>query len=141
MSETCDVDFGDYSDDAEPVQFFDEKFVVGRKAHRCSECNREIPKGTTHRRVSYRFEGQFSSEHICPPCTEAAGEFNHRIIGGMLWEMFRDQWAEGAHLQACLNRLTTAAAKEHMRQQWLKWKEREIERAQKRTKIHADGPI
>jgi hypothetical protein len=129
----CEVDFGDYSDDADPVEMYDATFVVGRKAHTCTECGDAIPKGIRHQRISYRFDGRFWTDRRCPPCQETAGEFNHCIIGGMLWQAFQEEWENGAHLQACLNRLTTADAKAHMQRQWTTWHERKLERARKRT--------
>jgi hypothetical protein len=34
-----------------------------------------------------------------------------------------EAWDEGAHITACLNRLTTVGAKERLLTQWRKWKE------------------
>lgn len=117
----CEVDFSDASDDAEQVQFFDEKTVKARKVHKCSECDGPIAVGEAHRRVAYKFEGDFRTERQCAPCREAAGEFGLSILGGILWETFHAEWDEGKHLQPCLNRLASVRAKEHMRQQWVKW--------------------
>jgi hypothetical protein len=41
------------------------------------------------------------------------------------------EWDNGAHVQSCIARLTTARAKEHMRQRWVKWNEARIERERK----------
>ena len=57
----CDVSFEDASDDAEPLQFFDERIVRARKPHKCSECGSEIAKGESHRYIAYLFEGKFSN--------------------------------------------------------------------------------
>ncbi len=121
----CEVDFGDASDDADRVEFVDTTTVKrSRKAHKCDECKGEIPKGATYQRSAYRFEGDFECERRCMSCVEAAGEFNYTILGGGLWQYFEEEWDRGAHITACIQRLTTAQAKEHMRQQWLKWQER-----------------
>jgi len=117
----CDVSFSDYSDDADPVEFWHETHVTARKPHRCNECDETIPVGERYRRVNYKFAGRLESEAMCGPCEEAAKEFDHRV-GGTLWQLFEEEWDQGAHLQACMNRLTTARAKEHMRRRWLKWK-------------------
>lgn len=117
----CEVDFSDYSDDADPVEFWNRTTVKARKPHRCEECGTTIAVGNTYERHNYKFDGQMCSDAVCLPCREAATEFNHRVVG-TLWEMFREEWAHGAHLQACLGRLSTVHAKEHMRRQWLKWK-------------------
>ncbi len=120
----CEVDFTDTCDEADPVEFCHRETVVARKDHRCAECAGVIAVGERHGRVAYRFEGEFHADRICPSCQEAAGEFNYHLVGGSLWEMFHDEWDNGAHIQACISRLTTARAKEHMRQQWVKWHER-----------------
>lgn len=130
---TCDVDFSDYSDDADPVEFHQTRIVTARKAHRCSECGGEIAIGDRYRVTAYKFEGVFGVDRVCPPCHEAAGEFGYFIMGGSLWQMFQDEWDNGAHVQACINRLETARAKEHMRQQWLKWQERIAAQRRKRS--------
>lgn len=121
---TCDVNFSDQSDDADPVEFFDERFVVGRKDHACVECREAIPIGTRHLRKSYRFEGAFHVDRVCDACRETAAEFKLRIIGGELWQSMREAWSEGARVTACMNRLTTTAAKAKMQAQYNAWQDR-----------------
>lgn len=123
----CEVDFTDACDDADPVEFVNTRYVVARKPQKCSECGGAIAVGERHRVSAYKFEGEFGSDRTCPPCAEAAGEFGYHMLGGDLWGMFREEWDNGAHIQACINRLETARAKEHMRQQWLRWQERRAE--------------
>lgn len=123
----CEVDFGDASDDAEPVEFYDEKMVTGRKVHQCSECDRTIAVGEPHQRKSYKFEGEFHCDRICDGCREVAGEFDLRYVGGLLWESFWCEWDEGANLQGCLNRLTSVRAKTTMRDQWQRWQDKRAE--------------
>ncbi len=118
----CEVDFDDYSGDADPVEFATSKIVKARKVHRCEECRGEIAVGDSYQRTSYKFEGSMDVAKRCKPCLEAATEFHFAVLGGGLWEMFAEEWSQGANLQGCMNRLTTAKAKEHMRQQWMKWK-------------------
>lgn len=131
----CEVDFTDYSDEADPVEFHQSTIVKrSRKAHRCDECGGEIAVGESYLRTAYVFEGKFDVDRVCDPCREAAGEFGWHIIGGSLWEMFREEWDNGANLQGCLNRLESARAKEHMRRQWAKWQDAKLARtAQRRT--------
>ena len=60
----------------------------------------------------------------------------------MLWESFRGEWDNGANLQSCLNRLESAKAKAHMRDQWLKWQDICAERTRaaiERRKQRASG--
>lgn len=117
---TCDVSIGEYDGDAPSV--FHESIVTARKAHKCNECNEPIVPGQKYERVSGKWD-DWQVYRFCLPCSEAQREFSEGArIFGVLWDEMRENWAGGAHLQACLNRLTTVAAKTHMRQQWLKWK-------------------
>lgn len=118
----CEVDFGDASDDADQVEFHVSKTVRAKKEHRCDECGERIEKGEQYRRTVYKFEGEFSMDRCCTGCVEAAAEFHYFIMDGSLWSMFHEEWAQGARLQSCLNRLTSVKAKERMRAQWMKWK-------------------
>jgi predicted RNA-binding Zn-ribbon protein involved in translation (DUF1610 family) len=123
----CEVDFSEASDDADPVEFHDSKTVKARKVHVCDECRGPIAMGESYTRSVCVFEGEFNMYRICAPCREASTEFNYNVFGGLLWEQFFDAWDNGAHIQACIQRLETARAKEHMRQQWLKWQEKRAE--------------
>lgn len=123
----CEVDLGYLSDDADPCEFWNKRMVTARKKHKCSECGNTIAVGERHQVVAYKFEGTFGSDRWCDPCCEAAAEFDYHIFGGNLWMHFDNEWDQGAHITACINRLTTARAKEHMRQQWLKWMEKRRE--------------
>lgn len=88
----CEVDFTDASDDAEPCEFVNTRFVVARKEHKCSSCGGPIARGERHRVSAYRFEGEFGMERMCDACHEAAGEFGYNLLGGDLWGMFADEW-------------------------------------------------
>ena len=133
----CEVDFGDASDDADPVQFYDERIVRACKPYPCGECGGAISKGEAHRRMSYRFEGRFWCDRMCVSCQEIAGEFGFHLVGGMLWETFWGEWDNGAHLQGCLNRLQTARAKTLMREQWQKWQDKRAQQRQEAIKRRA----
>lgn len=117
----CDVDFSEASDDADYVEFCESSVVKARKAHKCDECRGGIAAGDVYTRTAYRFEGKFHMERKCALCKEAAVEFGYSVLGGLLWEQFNDAWDNGANVQGCINRLTTAKAKAHMCQQWIKW--------------------
>jgi len=118
----CEVSFEDATDDVEQVEFYDEKVVTARKTHTCTECGGEIAPGERYTRKTYRFEGKFHTDRVCTPCHEAAAEFEFGIVGGMLWEYFSNEWDNGANIQGCINRLTTARAKTLMHRQWMLWK-------------------
>lgn len=82
-----------------------------------------IPGGEKYERSAGKFEDGWSVWRCCIACAEISNEFSDDGRSfGVLWEELENSWDEGAHLQACLNRLSTATAKEHMRQRWMKWK-------------------
>lgn len=117
----CEVSLGDYDGDA--ADFYDERFVTARKSHQCYECREPIEKGAQHHRVSGKWDGEIRTYRFCSHCWEIIGEFSENgKTFGVVWDSFTTEWASGATLQGCLNRLTSATAKEHMRRQWLKWK-------------------
>lgn len=122
MSGFCDVTLSEY--DGDTATFFDDQIVHRcRKAHRCDECKRVIQVGEPYERIVGKWESQIETWRFCMECREVSVEFSEGArCFGVLWDEMQQNWHEGAHLQACINRLTTAKAKEHMRQQWLKWK-------------------
>lgn len=133
----CEVDFGDASDEADSVEFYSDRAVTARKPHVCCECGGPIAVGERHKLRAYKFDGEFHSERVCPPCQEAAGEFDYRLCGGSLWCMFAEEWDNGAHVQGCINRLETARAKEHMRQQFLKYEQRRADQRRRLRELRA----
>lgn len=117
----CDVQLGDY--DGDEATCFSEAFVTARKEHTCFECLDPIRRGQRHERVSGIWEGEWHTYRFCEPCSESSREFfDGGRTFGVLWDGMEENWDQGAHLQSCLNRLSTIAAKEHMRRRWLKWK-------------------
>jgi hypothetical protein len=121
MEGTCDVSLGDY--DGDEAEFFDSRLVKARKAHSCYECDGEIAVGAQYERVSGKWDGELRTYHFCLPCAEIATEFSESRTFGFLWEGMEQNWHEGAHITACMNRLTTADAKRRLHDQWLKWKD------------------
>lgn len=51
------------------------------------------------------------------------------MYDGCFWESMREQWAEGAHITACVQRLSTVRAKVLMVAQWRRWKDLDVEQA------------
>ena len=122
MSGTCDVAIGgDYDGDAPTV--YNERWVTARKVHTCYECGDPIPVGACHHVVTGLWEGQWETYRWCAACHEIVGEFSEgpRCFG-VMWDEMKMNWDEGAHLQACLNRVTSVQAKQMMARQWRKWK-------------------
>lgn len=100
----CPLEEGD-----ETAQVYNQKTVVGRKDHKCSECKETIPKGTAHDHVKMLFDDSWSEFRVCESCREIGDHFacnNGRVIGE-LWSdleqnFFPDMTAGGP----CLNGLT-----------------------------------
>lgn len=118
---TCDVSIGEY--DGDPAEFFHTSILTARKGRTCDECGEPIAPTQQYERIAGKWDGAWSVWRLCLPC-RVGGEFAEggRIFGG-LWDDFENNWEEGAHLQACLNRLSTVAAKELMVRRWRKWKQ------------------
>lgn len=121
MSGACEVSLGDY--DGDQAQVYNDCIVKARKSHACYECHETIPVGANYERVSGLWDSESSTYRFCIACSEIGKEFsdNGRAFG-YLWEGMDENWHEGANLQACLNRLSTVAAKTKLRDRWLKFK-------------------
>lgn len=126
MNGTCDVVLTDYDGDMASV--YHEHIVRARTPHTCGECGGTIPAGDRYERISGLWyagaagEEEWSVYRHCLPCSEVSREFSDSRCFGNLWDGMEEQWDEGAHITACLNRLTTAAAKKRLHAQWLRWK-------------------
>jgi hypothetical protein len=119
----CDVEID--ADCDEPFDAIRESRPTSSSGRlKCCECGQLIAKGDTYARFAGRVSGQWDVYRTCAPCDEAASEFfsSGRVYGGMFWESMEYEWDEGANVQGCINRLTTARAKAHMHKQWMKWK-------------------
>ena len=120
----CGVSLGDY--DGDEASFYTERHVKARKVHRCHECREDIAKGDHYYVVSGKWEDEVMTYRFCGSCWEVMGEFSDRgRVFGVTWDTFHDEWASGATLQGCLNRLSSVIAKQHMTRQWRKWKKLE----------------
>ncbi len=110
---------------AEPegsCEFFHVEVRRARKPHKCSECSKEILSGERYEHATGKFEGDMWVADTCLICAEIAEAFycNGRIFGGELWDQM-DYCFEGM-TTGCLERLTTAAAKEELLRRWNQWK-------------------
>lgn len=117
----CDVSIGDY--DGDPASKFHEHDVTARREHKCYECGSAIAAGQRYHRVSGQWEGRWDVFRLCLPCTEIGNEFSDggRVFGS-LWEDLEYAWDEGAHISACVNRLSTVASKNRLVEMWRLWK-------------------
>lgn len=123
MNDTyCDVSFGEISEDVDQVAFCSTTDPVARKEHLCTECKDAILPGERYRRTAFKHEGTVATDRLCARCAEILPEFEWHILGGDFWRHMEEQWDQGANVQGCINRLTTAAAKAHMLRRWQRWK-------------------
>lgn len=119
---SCDASIGGY--DGEPVQCFTTKIVTARVDRVCFECREPIKAGQSYERVSWKFDGKWERFCLCIGCSEVQKEFSEdgsRYIG-TTWDDMNQNWYDGSNLQACINRVSSVAAKTKLRDQWLKWK-------------------
>lgn len=118
---TCEVSLCEW--DGDSAEFYNESVVKARKAHACHECRQPIEPGQDYERITGKWDGHVETYRFCMACSEIQREFseNGRVFGNM-WEDFRENWRSGANLQACMNRVSTVAAKSKLRDEWQQWK-------------------
>lgn len=116
----CGVCLSRYDGESDFVKSENRK---AKKNYACSECGKVIPKGSLYEYASGKSEGQFWTFRTCLICAEIAEAFycDGRLFGGMLWEEMNDYAFENM-TTGCLDRLTTAAAKEELVRRWNDWK-------------------
>jgi hypothetical protein len=117
----CDVEIEGDCD--EPADVWFERPRYAAKPHQCCECRAVIAKGERHINITMKSGGRWDSFRVCLACDEIAREFmSPRIVGGWLWESFDSAWQEGANVQGCMNRVSTATAKQKLLDKWKAWK-------------------
>lgn len=92
------------------------------KNWQCSECGKDIPKGTSYEYASWLNDGSYGNAKTCLLCAEIADAFqcNGRYHAERFWE---DMWdAYDALTTACFNRLRTVEAKMELQRRWQEWK-------------------
>lgn len=106
-------------------EFETERTHTARKLHKCLECRMAIQPGQKYTRRSGKFDGSLYDDCFCGPCEEIRSAFtesgyNEGVAYGELWgsltENFRDLTT------GCFERLQTVAAKQLLRDRWMKWK-------------------
>jgi hypothetical protein len=112
---------GDY--DGTP-EFWNVTNKKAHKAHRCGECQREIPSGSIYESVAGKYDGDFYTAKTCSVCAEirdafACDEGAGPAYGQLWYDMTQ---AFPAITTGCFERLTTPEAKAYLRERWLKWK-------------------
>lgn len=87
MGESCACFYdGEYA-----PEFFNERIVTARKAHRCGECGEEIKPGQRYEYVRGCWEGDFSTHKTCLPCRNVRDSLMKcGFIYGRVWEDVRE---------------------------------------------------
>jgi hypothetical protein len=112
-----------YTGDFDAPDFYERKNVKARKPHHCKECHREIPVGEVYECVSGKWDGTVSTFCTCAECQDIATALScdgNRMHGG-LWEALEDLGPDVVG-PGCLARLSTAAAKQKLRNWWIERK-------------------
>lgn len=122
MSDMCSFTIeGGYDDDL--VEDYEEQRTTAPEPVKCDECGDAIVVGQPCTRASGVYGGKPKTYWFCAPCMEIVHEFveGARVFGA-LEEEFCLNWDAGAPLQACLNRVSSVAAKTKLHRWWLHWK-------------------
>jgi len=89
----------DYNDHVYP-QIYNTRMIVGRKDHKCCECDEIIPKGTEHEIAKGLFEGAWFEYRTCRVCLSVRNHlfkcgWNHSCMWEDIREMMRMQLPAG----------------------------------------------
>lgn len=109
--------------DGDEAEFYLEQVVTARKYHVCYECAEIIPIGAKYEYVSGKWSGDFACYRFCLMCSEIGTALTcdgGRVFGN-LWEDVHDQVFPEMS-QACIDKLTTVAAKKVLTEKWKEWK-------------------
>jgi hypothetical protein len=119
----CGVCIGGWDGESgESADFFDSRILKARKAHKCFECGCEIAVGQQYERVSGKWDGELDRFRFCLICSEIGQAFScEGRLFGCLWENIQEDMFPQM-TTGCLEKLTTAAAKQHLVEKWRKWK-------------------
>ena len=107
------------------TDFYTEKIVTARKAHRCCECGDVIPVGARYERVVGKWDGDFGTFETCLVCVEIRKAFCcGGWVLGALWESVYEEmfpeWRRSGPWD-CLAKLDTDEARAKMNAQYRWW--------------------
>ena len=113
--------------EGEPIQMHHVETRKARREHRCCECREPIAVGQSYEYVSGKFEGDFFRQRTCLLCVEIAKAlYCEGRVYGLLWLDIEEQiFGEGAMNSACLDELSTPAAKQFLQRRWWAWIEKQ----------------
>ena len=130
-------------------EFYSDKMVKARKAHRCCECRESIPVGDTYHYACGKSDGDFWTNATCATCHEIRAAFTcGSWVFTQLWEMVCAEMFPVWNTQGpydCLAKLTTPKAIKLCNDRYRQWRidcdyDEEPDRRTNERMIHG-GPI
>ena len=124
MSNVTDCGVCFVSDDCfDPPEFSSRKNRRARKEHRCCECGGIIKRGEVYEYVAGMWERAIDSFKTCLVCVEIRTSFscNGRWLFHELYERMEED-VFPLMTTGCLEKLSTAAAKNFLVDRWNAWK-------------------
>jgi hypothetical protein len=117
----CNICLGDYEGDL-PSAYW-EQWRVAKKEHKCCECGKPISKGQRYEYWRCVDGGEFSVYKTCEICQEIRTAFhcNGSWTFTTLWEEI-EEILFPEMTTGCLEKLTSAAAKNFLLMRWNEWK-------------------
>lgn len=106
-------------------EFFSEKPVRARKAHKCCECRGAIAVGETYHYAAGKCDGDFFDERTCAVCFEirnafTCGSFTFETLWEAMGEEMFPLWRKRGPWD-CLAKLTTSAAVDRCTARFNQW--------------------
>lgn len=83
--------------------FYDERIHTARKPHRCYVCGKGISSGERYATVSQVYDGNFSSDNLCPFCMSLIHTMFH--LGD--FEEGMDYWSVREYASEFITNCTT----------------------------------
>ena len=110
-------------DSCDGPEFESTSIVKARKNHSCCECAGVIVVGSQYERVVGKWDEDISVYKTCLPCAEIRQAF---CCDGWVYGQLWNDAIEGEFFEhmttGCLEKLTTAAAKQFLIKRWNEWK-------------------
>lgn len=107
-------------DDYDGSGFQSSTTRTARKPHACKECRRPIRPGERYEHFSTKYEDRIFTIKTCATCAEIREAlYCDGYVFGRMWEDIREQFFEQGGLNiACVDKLSTVAAKEVLTRRW-----------------------
>lgn len=86
------------ADDVERAVVWNEEQRTAAKAHKCTECYRDIQAGERYRHISSLHDGHWRRDRMCAHCMAAGGWLVATCGGYLLTEIYEElveHWDEG----------------------------------------------